>query len=143
MGSMTGIGQEDLPPMDIPWQLRDVCYLGNWYIVLAIDLGENNVLDHLNKIMSITSRVEVCTCVANIISIIVAITGIVIYAVEFALFGLTHNPFLHRTGGEMELTVSYALDCVILALLAFELGLSIWILSIFLYAEKRIPHASN
>ncbi|XP_078541995.1 uncharacterized protein LOC144827620 isoform X4 [Lissotriton helveticus] len=41
------------------------------------------------------------------------------------------------------LLLSYTVDCVILALLAFELGLSIWILSSFVYANKKTRHASR
>ncbi|XP_078541992.1 uncharacterized protein LOC144827620 isoform X2 [Lissotriton helveticus] len=86
---------------------------------------------------------EVFAFAATIISILVAIAGIIFYILEFSLYGTLDDPYVHDTASDRALLLSYTVDCVILALLAFELGLSIWILSSFVYANKKTRHASR
>ncbi|KAE8597236.1 hypothetical protein XENTR_v10016398 [Xenopus tropicalis] len=81
-------------------------------------------------------RLELFAFATVVLSILAAAAAVIVYALEFSVPQL----FPHDHSDPDHLVLTYHVDVSVLALCSFELGISVWILSILILSRKAENH---
>ncbi|KAM4689619.1 uncharacterized protein O3C94_007665 isoform 1-T4 [Discoglossus pictus] len=81
-------------------------------------------------------KMEVSAFVAAVLGIVAAVAAIIAYSVEFTIPAL----FPHDHSNVDRLVLTYHVDITVLALCAFQLGISVYILSILILTRRAASY---